>query len=73
VGSMAHNMDLSERRTKSVRRWLMEHGIAGDRLENKGYGPTRPIAENKTPAGRAKNRRVEFRIVDGGGTTVQGN
>ena len=73
VGSMAHNMDLSERRTKSVRRWLMEHGIAGDRLENKGYGPTKPIAENKTPAGRAKNRRVEFRIVDGGGTTVQGN
>jgi outer membrane protein OmpA-like peptidoglycan-associated protein len=72
-GNPAYNIDLSERRTKSVRRWLIEHGIAEDRLEARGYGQTRPIATNKTIAGRAKNRRVEFRIIEGHGAIESPN
>lgn len=64
AGVFAHNLDLSDRRAKSVQRWLVSRGVAPDRLEAKGYGPTRPIASNKTNAGRAKNRRVEFHILD---------
>jgi outer membrane protein OmpA-like peptidoglycan-associated protein len=70
-GNPAYNIDLSERRTKSVRKWLIQHGIAEERLEAKGYGQTRPIDTNKTPAGRAKNRRVEFRIIEGHGAVDQ--
>jgi outer membrane protein OmpA-like peptidoglycan-associated protein len=62
-GSMAHNMDLSERRAESVKKYLVENGIDGDRLETVGYGPKKPIADNKTKKGRAKNRRVEFHIT----------
>ena len=64
AGKFASNLDLSDRRAKSVLRWLVSRGISPDRLEAKGYGPTRPIATNKTNAGRAKNRRVEFHILD---------
>jgi outer membrane protein OmpA-like peptidoglycan-associated protein len=64
-GSAVRNTLLSEKRAQAVRRWLMEKGgIAGARLEARGYGPTQPVAPNKTAAGRSKNRRVEFRIVD---------
>jgi hypothetical protein len=63
-GKFASNLDLSERRAKSVLRWLVSRGISPDRLEAKGYGPTRPVSTNKTNAGRAKNRRVEFHILD---------
>lgn len=64
AGKFASNLDLSDRRAKSVLRWLVSRGISPDRLEAKGYGPTRPVATNKTNAGRAKNRRVEFHILD---------
>jgi outer membrane protein OmpA-like peptidoglycan-associated protein len=60
----AHNMDLSQRRAAAVVRWLVEHGIEPSRLEAHGYGPTRPIDTNETAAGRARNRRVEFVIID---------
>jgi outer membrane protein OmpA-like peptidoglycan-associated protein len=50
-----------------VRKWLIEKGISQERLEAKGYGQMRPIDTNKTVAGRARNRRVEFRIVEGQG------
>jgi outer membrane protein OmpA-like peptidoglycan-associated protein len=63
-GNFTHNLDLSDRRAKSVMKWLFAKSIAPERLEAKGYGPARPIASNKTAAGRAKNRRVEFHIVD---------
>lgn len=63
-GSRDKNIELSDRRAQAVRRWLVEHGISGDRLTAKGYGPDRPIADNASKEGRAKNRRVEFRIVD---------
>ncbi len=61
-GTEASNMDLSRSRAVSVMRWLTEKGVDARRLEARGFGPKRPIADNKTDAGRAKNRRVEFQI-----------
>lgn len=56
------NVALSQRRALSVVRWLIEHGVDARRLEARGFGPRRPVADNGTDAGRAKNRRVEFQI-----------
>jgi OmpA-OmpF porin, OOP family len=64
-GKPEHNLDLSDRRAKSVMRFLVEHGVAAERIEAHGFGSEKPITSNKTKAGRATNRRVEFRIVDG--------
>jgi len=60
VGGDAYNQTLSEARAKAIVGWLTQHGIAGDRLTAKGFGKTRPIADNATDVGRAKNRRVEI-------------
>ncbi|MFO0744128.1 MAG: OmpA family protein [Myxococcota bacterium] len=57
------NMKLSEDRATSVREYLVGKGIAADRLVAVGYGETKPAAPNKTAAGRAKNRRIEFKIL----------
>jgi outer membrane protein OmpA-like peptidoglycan-associated protein len=46
-----------------VRAWLTKHGVEEARLSSAGYGPDRPIADNKTDDGRRQNRRVEFHIV----------
>ena len=62
-GTEEFNLDLSQRRAESVMRYLVEKGVAADRLEAKGYGEGAPIAPNVTPYGRAKNRRVEFKIL----------
>lgn len=62
AGARAKNLKLSQDRAESVRRYLIEKGISGDRLQAKGFGPDKPIASNKTPAGKEKNRRVEFVI-----------
>ncbi|HET7720697.1 MAG TPA: OmpA family protein, partial [Acidimicrobiales bacterium] len=64
TGTPEGNLDLSQRRSESVRRWLTENGVAAERLEAKGFGDSRPIASNKTSRGRSENRRVEFNIVD---------
>jgi len=61
VGDDAFNMTLSQKRTESVKNYLMGKGIMESRLTAVGYGETRPIADNKTSLGRAKNRRVELR------------
>jgi OmpA-OmpF porin, OOP family len=63
VGAEAGNMRLSQRRSDAVRDYLASKGVAADRLETVGYGPTKPVASNKTERGRARNRRTEFRIV----------
>jgi outer membrane protein OmpA-like peptidoglycan-associated protein len=63
-GKVAYNTELSDRRAKSVMKWLVEHGIEEGRLAAQGFGPAKPIADNKTADGRAKNRRVDFVIVD---------
>jgi outer membrane protein OmpA-like peptidoglycan-associated protein len=62
-GSYAYNIKLSERRADSVRNYLIEKfGVAPERLSTKGYGYTKPIASNKTAAGRQKNRRIDAQI-----------
>lgn len=61
TGGADHNRDLARRRAASVVRWLVEHGIAAERLEAQGFGADRPVADNATAQGRALNRRVELR------------
>ncbi len=63
-GDAAYNLKLSDERAKAVMKYLLDHGIAKDRLSAKGFGSKEPLADNKTEEGREKNRRVEFTIVD---------
>jgi outer membrane protein OmpA-like peptidoglycan-associated protein len=63
TGSAALNIKLSQRRSETIRAFLVKAGVAANRLVAKGYGPTKPRATNKTPAGREQNRRVEFLIL----------
>jgi OOP family OmpA-OmpF porin len=64
TGPHAYNMGLSDRRAKAVVDYLVGKGIKPARLSSKGYGPDRPIADNATKLGRAKNRRVQFTKID---------
>jgi len=64
TGSYAFNMDLSKRRAQSVVDYLTGKGVSPRRLTAKGFGPDRPIADNSTKVGRAKNRRVQFTKID---------
>ena len=64
TGAKAVNRDLSQRRAQSVVDYLEAKGISASRLSAKGIGPDRPIADNATKPGRARNRRVEFVKVD---------
>ena len=61
-GDDAMNLDLSQRRAKRVADYLTSRGVEAARLDPKGYGKSRPIGSNRTEAGRAQNRRVEFLI-----------
>ena len=65
-GKKSHNIDLSQRRAESVRRYLINAGVEEARLQAKGFGPSKPLAPNITAAGRARNRRVEFHILERG-------
>lgn len=60
-GADDFNMTLSQKRSASVRKYLIEKGIAESRLISTGFGESVPVADNKTAAGRAKNRRVELK------------
>jgi OmpA-OmpF porin, OOP family len=62
-GSNALNQTLSENRAAAVKNFLIENGIAADRLMSTGYGETKPIASNKNAAGKAQNRRVEIKLI----------
>ncbi len=62
-GSNALNQTLSENRAAAVRNYLIENGIAADRLQSAGYGETKPIDTNKTAKGKANNRRVEVKLI----------
>lgn len=64
VADDAYNMDLSQRRAESVRRYLIAHGISPTRLTAKGYGKTKFITDNVTDEGRALNRRIELKILN---------
>ena len=63
VGNVANNLTLSENRAKSVMNYLIEKGIAADRLSAKGYGSSKSIHPNDREEGRAKNRRTEIEIL----------
>lgn len=63
VGGAVKNMKLSLDRALAVRQYLIDKGIDGNRIVAKGYGLTKPIASNKTAAGRAQNRRTEVKIL----------
>jgi outer membrane protein OmpA-like peptidoglycan-associated protein len=63
TGAAAYNQTLSENRAGSVRSYMIQRGVDANRLAAFGYGMTRPVADNDTPAGRAQNRRVEVLIV----------
>ena len=63
TGKRAKNMLLSQNRADAVKVYLIQGGIASDRLESIGYGPDKPIASNKTRKGRELNRRVEINLI----------
>jgi outer membrane protein OmpA-like peptidoglycan-associated protein len=60
-GDDTYNLKLSQKRAEAVKLYLVKKGINGDRLAATGFGIENPVADNNTPAGRAKNRRVEFK------------
>ena len=66
VGGDSYNQKLSQARAASVKKYLVDKGVAAKRLEAKGFGLTRPIGDNSTEAGKEQNRRVEFNIVKQG-------
>jgi outer membrane protein OmpA-like peptidoglycan-associated protein len=63
-GSDTYNLDLSQRRSEAVRKYLIAQGVDKDRLIAVGYGESSPIDSNDTSKGRAQNRRVEFLLID---------
>jgi outer membrane protein OmpA-like peptidoglycan-associated protein len=62
VGSDAYNQKLSERRVTAVREYVVKKGVDAGRISGQGFGESKPIADNKTREGRAKNRRVEIKV-----------
>jgi OOP family OmpA-OmpF porin len=66
-------MKLSQRRAEAVRDYLISQGASSSNLTARGYGESRPIADNKTESGRAENRRVVMSVTDNpGDVTVKG-
>jgi len=63
VGKPADNLTLSNNRAKSVVGYLASKGIASQRLVAKGYGETKPVADNTTEEGKARNRRTELKVI----------
>lgn len=61
--SEAHNRDLSQRRARAVKAFLVEQGIAAERLTAKGYGESEPLVPNTSAANKARNRRTELHIL----------
>jgi len=62
VGAANLNQRLSEARARAVATWLTDYGVEPAQLTARGFGETRPLADNDTPTGRAKNRRIDFTI-----------
>lgn len=62
-GKRAANTRLSAKRAEAVKEYLVELGLSPDLLTAVGFGPDRPVASNRTASGRARNRRIEFRVT----------
>jgi OOP family OmpA-OmpF porin len=65
-GSDSYNMNLSQNRAKSVKTYLVNNGVASNRLTARGYGEEQPVASNDNSDGRAQNRRVELKVLGDG-------
>ena len=63
IGSDAYNQALSVRRAEAVKAYLTSKGVEGNRVYTEGKGEKQPVADNKTSAGRAKNRRTEIEVI----------
>jgi OOP family OmpA-OmpF porin len=63
VGKDEANLKLSQDRADSVKKYFTDKGIDAARIQTRGAGPSQPIEDNKTAAGRQKNRRIEFKLV----------
>lgn len=63
VGNAAANVKLSKARAEAVKAYLVKVGVDTDKVITEGWGSKKPVASNKTPQGRQKNRRVEFKII----------
>lgn len=63
AGSRAGNLSLSQARAEAVRNYMASRGIRADSISVSGEGPDRPVADNRTPEGRARNRRIEFKVA----------
>lgn len=63
VGNAATNLKLSKARAEAVKRYLTRKGVKADQLITEGFGSRKPIADNKTPEGRQRNRRVEMKVI----------
>jgi outer membrane protein OmpA-like peptidoglycan-associated protein len=64
IGSDEYNQDLSDRRARTVRDYLISRGVDARRISAVGFGESKPVAPNDTPENRALNRRVEVRFLD---------
>jgi len=62
-GKLQWNIQLSKNRAEAVRKYLVDHGVAGERLKSEGFGPTKPICTEKTAACYDKNRRTQFLVT----------
>ncbi|MDO4769449.1 MAG: OmpA family protein [Brachymonas sp.] len=63
VGQPQANLALSQQRAQAVKDYLVQQGVAADKLSAAGYGMTQPIADNASAEGRQRNRRVQFRVL----------
>lgn len=63
TGGSEINLRLSEERAAAVKDWLISNGVSASRLSSEGFGSTKPIATNRTSAGRAQNRRAEIKVI----------
>lgn len=64
VGNHDNNVELSQARAEAVKAYLVDKGIDGSRISTRGAGPDEPVADNDSKAGRSKNRRIEFKVVN---------
>lgn len=63
AGSRAGNLSLSQARAEAVKAYVVAQGVAGESIAVSGEGPDRPVADNRTPEGKARNRRIEFKVI----------